>query len=157
MSEYNLEFAKAMAESSGLILKSESMINEGHRAALYTALVACEIALKYALAEAGVSVPKTHDLSTLIDLLSNCTVEEEISVGVIKRVSASRVRSVSASADYNNATLGNLLAADEFGASKFPNEIRYGEILKHFPAPIMQQASLQLIAWVKRHVSSIQA
>lgn len=157
MSEYNLEFAEAMADSSGLILRSESLPEEGQRAALYTALVACEIALKYALAEAGVSVPKTHDLSKLIGLVSNCTVEEEVANGSIKRVQASRLRSVSVSANYSDATLGKLLEAEEFGASKFPNEIRYGQTLKHFPASVMQQASLQLIAWIKRYVSSIQA
>lgn len=95
MSEYNLEFAEAMSESSGLILRSDSLPEEGQRAALYTALVACEIALKYALAE--------------------------------------------------------------FGAAKFPNEIRYGHTLKHFPASVMQQASLQLISWVRRHAPSIQS
>src|SRR6056297_3485300 len=100
MSEYNLEFAEAMAESSGLILRSVSLPEEGQRAALYTALVACEIALKYALAQAGISVPKTHDLSKLIGLVSNCSVEEEITTGVIKRVPASRILGVPASKDY---------------------------------------------------------
>lgn len=157
MSEYNLEFAEAMAESSGLILRSDSLPAEGQRAALYTALVACEIALKYALAQAGVSVPKTHDLSKLIGLVSDCSVEEEITKGVIKRVPASRIRGVHASKDYGDATLGKLLEAEEFGASKFPNEIRYGHTLKHFPASVVQQASVQLISWVRRHAPSIQA
>lgn len=44
--EYNLEFAEAMAESSALILRSDTLPREAQRAALYSALVACEIALK---------------------------------------------------------------------------------------------------------------
>lgn len=157
MGEYNLEFAEAMAEASGLILRSDSLPEEGQRAALYAALVACEIALKYALSEAGITVPKTHDLSKLMRLVSDCSVEEEVSNGVIKRVPASRIRGVSASDNHSDATLGKLLEAEGFGASKFPNEIRYGHTLKHFPASVMQQASLQLISWVKRYVPSIKA
>lgn len=157
MSEYNLEFAEAMAESSGLILRSDSLPEEGQRAALYTALVACEIALKYALAQAGVLVPKTHDLSKLMGLVSDCSVEDEITKGVIKRVPASRIRGVSVSDNYRDATLGKLLEAEEFGASKFPNEIRYGHTLEHFPASVMQQASIQLISWIRHHAPSIQA
>ncbi|WP_083916895.1 HEPN domain-containing protein [Thioalkalivibrio sp. ALJ24] len=157
MGEYNLEFAEAMAEASNLILHSESLHEEGQRAALYTALVACEIALKYALSEAGVTVPKTHDLSKLMGLVSDCSIEDVDSNGAIKRVPASRIRGVSASDNYSDATLGNLLEAEEFGASKFPNEIRYGRTLEHFPASVMQQASLKLIAWVKCYAPSIQA
>lgn len=157
MSEYNLEFSEAMAESSGLILRSDSLPEEGQRTALYTALVACEMALKYALTHAGVSVPKTHDLSKLIGLVSNCSVEQEITKGVIKRVPASRIRGVLASDEYSDAILGKLLEAEEYGASKFPNEIRYGHALKHFPASVMQQASIQLISWVQSHAPSIQA
>lgn len=157
MREYNLEFAEAMAESSGLILRSESLPEEGQRASLYAALVACEVALKYALAEAGISVPKTHDLAKLIGLVSNCSVEVQDSNGRIKRVPASRLRSISASFDYSDATLGKLLEAERFGASKFPNEIRYGHTLRHFPASVIQQASIQLISWVKHYAPSIQA
>lgn len=157
MSEYNLEFAEAMAESSGLILRSKALPEEAQRAALYTALVACEITLKYVLSEAGVAIPKTHDLAKLLGLVSNCTVENEVSKGVVKRVPASSIRGVAATNDYSNATLGNLLEAEDFGVSKFPNEIRYGHTLKHFPESVMQQASTQLISWVKRYAPSIQA
>ncbi|GAB2719427.1 HEPN domain-containing protein [Halomonas garicola] len=157
MSEYNLEFAEAMAESSALILRSDSLPEEAQRAALYTALVACEIALKYVLSEAGVSVPKTHDLSRLIGLVSNCSIEREISTGVIRRIPASCIRGIKAADEYSDATLGKLLEAEEFGASKFPNEIRYGHTLTHFPASVMQRASVRLISWVKTYVLSVQA
>lgn len=157
MSEYNLEFAEAMAESSALILQCNYLYEESQRAALYTALVACEIALKYVLSEAGVAVPKNHDLSKLVSLLSNCSVEQDVSKNVIKRVPASRIRGIVVDDNYSDATLGKLLEAEKFGASKFPNEIRYGQTLKHFPASVMQQASVRLIAWVKISASSIQA
>jgi len=155
--EYNLEFAEAMAESSALILRSEVLPEEAQRAALYTALVACEIALKYVLSEAGVFVPKTHDLSNLIGLVSSCSIEKEISRDGIRRVPASCIRGVTVNHDYSDASLGRLLEAEEYGASKFPNEIRYGHALKHFPASVMQQASEKLISWVKNYAPSIQA
>lgn len=113
--------------------------------------------MKHVLSKAGVSVPKTHDIAKLVELVSNCTVENEVSTGVAKLVPASRIRGIAVTDDYSNATLGNLFEAEDFGASKFPNEIRYGHTLKHFPASVMQQASVQLISWVKRYASSIQA
>lgn len=108
-------------------------------------------------AEAGVSVPRTHDLSRLIGLVSNCIDEEEVSKGLIRRALASRLRDVTASDDYIDAALDQLFEAKEADASKFPSEIRYGHTLEHSPVSIMKQASLQLSSRVKRYASSIQA
>lgn len=155
MSEYNLEFSEAMSESSRLILDANPLLQEAPRASLYMALVSCEISLKYILDKAGSDVPKTHNLSSLLKLVSECTIDDEITAGVTKQVSAGRIRSVQVCRNYNNATLGNLLESEAFGASKFPNKIRYGEILSHFPANVMQKASMKLISWVKRYEDSI--
>ena len=76
------------------------------RRLFYVSLVSCEISLKYVLAKAGVPVPKNHNVAGLIDLISKCTVETEIPIGCIRRVSASRIRSVVVDEGYNNATLG---------------------------------------------------
>lgn len=157
MSEYSLDFSEAMSKSSKLVISCDTMPEEAQRASLYMSLVSCEISLKYIVAKAKVRVPKTHDLSKLVDLVSACTVEDEITMGTIMRVPASRIRSVVACEKYVNATLGNLLESELIGASKFPNEIRYGHVLKHFPAEVMQKASMRLLTWVKRYENSIQS
>lgn len=157
MSEYNLEFSEAMSKASKLILSSDSIVDESQRAALYTALVSIEVSLKYILDKAAIKVPRTHDLKKLMDLVSKCTVEDEVTTGMPKRVPAARLRSVNVDTNFSNATLGNLLEAESVGASVFPNEIRYGALLKHFPAAVMQKASESLLLWVRRYESTIKA
>ena len=51
----------------------------------------------------------------------------------------------------------NLLGAENVGASKFPNEIRYDHTLKHFSAILMQKANVELISWVRHYEQSIRA
>ncbi|MGR3174844.1 MAG: hypothetical protein ACUZ8N_09625 [Candidatus Scalindua sp.] len=38
----------------------------------------------------------------------------------------------------------------------FPNEIRYGEILKHFPVSVMAKLSRKIVTWVQLHWDDIQ-
>lgn len=158
--EFNIDFAQQMSDASKIILENNTIQNEADRAAIYTSLVACEIALKVALEYAGkplTGIPKTHDVSKLLGLLCSCTVLAEVTQGKLTRVPASRVRGEVADRNYNNATIGNLLEAEKYGASKFPNEIRYGDTLKHYPAKVIQKLSSKLIAWVKLHADNIQA
>lgn len=155
MSEYNLDFAEAMARSSGLVLENSSIPEEAQRASLYMALVSMEVSLKYLLSKASISAPKTHDLEKLLMLVSKCTVEDEIAMGTYKRVPASRIQTVTACEKYSNATLGHLLRTADLGVSRFPNEVRYGHTLKHFPASVMQKASMQLLSWVRRYEHTI--
>lgn len=58
MPEYNLDFAKHMSKASLYILENDSHSEGAKRAALYTALVSCEISLKAALELAGHPIKK---------------------------------------------------------------------------------------------------
>ncbi|KHE92133.1 MAG: hypothetical protein K8F52_01815 [Candidatus Scalindua rubra] len=161
MSEYRIGFAQKLSETS------ESMIEEGlnsedaQRAVLYISCVSCEIALKAALEKAGKTVPdirrKSHNLSSLLKEVCSCTVLCEVTKNKLNRVRATDIRGVVVDSNFANATVGQLLEAEENGASKFPNEIRYGEVLKHFPAPVMSKLSIIVVAWVRLHWSDIQA
>lgn len=161
MAEYSIEFAQEMAKASNGIVSAGLGSEDAQRAALYVGLVACEIAIKSALEKAGkpISDIKTngHNLSKLLDDLSSCTVLAEISAGVLTRVPATRVRSIVVDSNYADATVGKLLQAEQFGASKFPNEIRYGDTLKHFPASVIARLSEKVVAWVKLHLDDLQA
>jgi hypothetical protein len=122
------------------------------------ALVACEIALKSVLESAGVeleSIPKTHNLSKLLKMVSKRKVLVDIGNKNFQEVSASRLRGVVVDANYANATVGNLMQAEQNGASVFPNEIRYGAILKHYPALTVCNLGIALVDWVKEHQLSI--
>ena len=66
-------------------------------------------------------------------------------------------RRVLVDCNYANATIGHLLDAEQNGASKFPNEIRYGQALMHFPVSVMAKLSNKTVAWVQLHWDDIQA
>ncbi len=161
MSEYKIGFAEKLSETS------ENMVVEGldsedaQRAVLYISLVSCEIALKAALEKSGKPVSdirkKSHNLSSLLIEVCSCTVLREITQNKTSRVNATCIRGVVVDSNYANATIGHLLEAEKIGASKFPNEIRYGEILKHFPALVMAKLSKKIVAWVQLHWDDIQA
>lgn len=161
MSQYSLGFAQQMSDASRTIVSVGLDAQDAQRAALYTALVSCEIAMKAALEKAGVPAAnirkRNHRLSELLRDLSSCTVLEEITPDTIKRVPASRVRSIVVDNQYADATIGNLLQAEKYGASKFPDEIRYGETLKYFSAEVVAKLSEKLVAWVRLHFDDIQA
>jgi hypothetical protein len=161
MAEYSIEFAQEMSKASNGIVAAGLESEDANRAAIYVGLVACEIALKSALEKAGKPVrgisAMRHDLSKLLDELGTCTVLAEISAGQLTRVSATRIRSVVVDGKYADATIGKLLEAEQFGASKFPNDIRYGDTLKHFPASVIARLSEKVVAWVKLHIDDLQA
>ena len=167
MNEYDLDFAEAMSKASGLILQSKPVIEHAERVSLYITLVACELSLKHLIEKARVTVPHTHDMGKLLDLVSECTVEVEgIGVnGEAMRVPAVRIRGESVPTnDYNDVellALGRLLdpanEQDEDGnpTSRFPNEIRYGSKVVHFDASVMQRASMVLVEWARQYAPSI--
>lgn len=159
MPEYSLDFAYQMAQASKNILENDPESLASKQASLYTSLVACEIGLKYALEKAGHQVKeikkKQHDLSSLLNMVANCSVIRNLTEnGDPRRVPASCIRSQGVEGEM---TLGKLLGAESVGASKFPNEIRYGDSVKHYPVQLMSKLSLVLLAWVTLHENDIQA
>ena len=161
MAEYSIDFAQEMSKASNAIVAAGLGSEDAQRAALYIGLVSCEMAIKAALEKAGKPPSEIkangHSLYKLLDDLGSCTVLAEISPGTPARVPASRIRSVVVDSNYADATIGNLLEAERFGALKFPNEIRYGDVLQHFPASIIARLSEKVVAWVKLHIDDIQA
>ena len=160
MSEYSIEFAQQMAIAGNVLLEASAQSTDRDRAALYISLVACEVALKAALELAGKSIQdirkKSHNLSSLLDMVASCKVIEEISPGNLDQVPATRIRGVVVDPNFSNATIGNLLSGESIGASKFPNEVRYGDVLEHYPVEVMVEAANKLVAWVKMHRNDIQ-
>ncbi len=155
MATYSIGFAREMSKASVLIVSAGLDSKDARRATLYIALVACELALKAALEKAGIEPSELkdrgHNLSQLLSLLSHCT----ISGFNGRRVNASRIRSIVVDSAYGDATIGHLLEAEKYGASQFPNQIRYGDILKHFPAPTISCLSEKVVDWVNLHYDDI--
>lgn len=158
MPEYNIDFAFQMAHASKNILENDSESEGAKRAALYTSLVACEIGLKVALENAGHKIKdimkKRHNLSELLKMVSSCTVIRNMTEeGNPRRVLATCIRGKTVT---EGTTVGELLEAEEAGASVFPNEIRYGDVVKHYDVSVMSRLSFVVLSWVTLHSSDIE-
>ena len=68
---------------------------------------------------------------------------------------ATLLRSVTVDDRFSNATVGTLLQAEDAGASTYPNQIRYGDLLKHYPTDIVAKLAHSVCEWVGKHWDSI--
>ena len=130
MTEYSLEFSEQLAETA------ESLVTKGlknyatRQTVLYLCLLSAEISLKALLEKAGKPTgqiqTRSHNLSLLLLDLSECEIYKEIAPGVSHWVSAVELRGQTVDPAFGNGTIGALLEGEKYGASKYPNRIRYG-------------------------------
>jgi HEPN domain-containing protein len=151
MPEYNLGFSEKLIDAARLVVDEGLDSVDAKRTVLYISSLSCEITLKALLEKAGQSVKKIkahgHDLSELLKEIGECEVQEEIVNGSLSWVRATSLRGVTVDERYGNATVGTLLTAEEHGASKYPNQMRYSDYLDHYPPELMFQAANALLSW----------
>jgi hypothetical protein len=153
MPQYDIRFAEKLADTARLVIAAENETREAAQTVLYLSLLSCEIALKAILEKAGMPVPairrRSHGLAELLKDIGSCEVKVEVAPGMFRFCSGNRLRAITVDSAYSNATIGNVLEAEYAGASKFPNGIRYGEVLYHYhPLLVLNTASL-LVGWGK--------
>lgn len=133
---------------------------EARRAVLYLSLLATEVAIKAMLEKAGEPPSRirrrSHDLSGLLKDLGKCRIEVEAYAGANLQVSASRIRAIHVQAPNGQITVGKILEAEAAGASRYPNQVRYGPLLRHYPAEVVAAMSSQIVAFAERHWSTLQ-
>jgi hypothetical protein len=69
------------------------------------------------------------------------------------QVAASRLRARKIGDPADNFTVGRILDAEALGASRYPNEIRYGPLLRHFSPSAVSAMSGEVIRFAKEHWS----
>ena len=155
MSEYSIGFSEKLTKAAQIVTDDGLDSVDAQRAVLYLSLLSCEITLKALLEGAGMSVAEiaksSHDFRKLLALFGRCEVEVDIANGNLRWVPAVRIRAVTVDPTYGNATVGSLLEAENCGASQYPNQIRYGDSLKHYPPGVMLATAGSLLAWAKQH------
>jgi hypothetical protein len=150
MAQYSIEFSNKLIDSAqGIVDRGENSEDAG-RAILYLSLLSCEIILKALLEKAGMPVDEikeaSHDLSKLLSELGRCQVEEEISSQLMGWVPATQIHGKTIIPE-TTFTVGVLLEGQSQEASKYPNEIRYGERTYHFPPVAALMGSKILLDW----------
>lgn len=156
--EYSLEFGKRLIEAAKSFVITEETDDEAGRAVLYLSLLSCEITLKALLEKAGFTIgelkSRSHDLKGLLTDICFCELAGS-GIGNSKPFSASRLLSQEVIKNTGNGTVGALLEAETLGASKYPNDIRYGDLIKHFPPLVMLECATVVSRWAEQNINLI--
>lgn len=160
MSEFSLGFSQNLIDAAEMLKANGLSDIEAQRTVLYLSQLSIEISLKSILEEAGITVNRLKNLShshkkLLNELETKCEVEIEVTPGNNRWISCSRLRAVTVDSRFSNATVGILLQAEATGASIYPNQIRYGSTLKHFPADVILEVAKKILKWVNEHITKI--
>lgn len=146
--EYSLEFAKRLIESADVLFHGSAEKDDAGRAILYLSCLSCEISLKALLESSWYSASelknRSHKLDKLLNDIGSCTIE-----GTNQR--ATTIRSKTVVPDTANGTVGTLLESSLSGGSVYPNEIRYGEVVKHYPPEVMLNCAKIVNNWCNEH------
>jgi hypothetical protein len=150
MPEYNISFAEKLMEAANLVVTHGCDDSESRRVVLYLSLLSTEISLKAMLEKAGRKpVKRSHNLADLLNELGLCEVEVKIN-GTRKFVPATRLRACVLSEGEAEITVGKLINECK-NASQYPNEIRYGDNVKHFPPTVVAQMACVVAAFARKH------
>ena len=156
--EYRIEFGERLIEAAESFASQPNPSDEVGRTVLYLSLLSCEITLKALLEKAGFSVKelkkRSHDLSGLVKDICNCKLTGT-GIGNTKPFPASRLLAQQVVPDTSNGTVGTLLNAESIGSSKYPNKIRYGELIIHFQPHDMLSCARVISRWAKEYMNCI--
>lgn len=149
---FSFEFAKRLIESAESVFHYGADKDEAGRTILYLSCLSCEISLKALLERSGYSSKElktlSHNLSALLAEVGSCIVS---STGR----KASRLRSKMVVLGTANGTVGALLDSELSGGSAYPIEIRYGEVVRHYPPESMLSCAKAVNVWCAEHSGSL--
>ena len=130
MPEYDITFAKKLSDTATLVASQGLDGLDAKRTVLYLSLLATELTMKAMLEKAGEPIAKirkrSHDLQGLARDLGKCSVNVELAPGTTRPVPAIRFRAIEVEASGGRVTIGTILDAEAQGASRYPNQVRYG-------------------------------
>ncbi len=156
--EYSLEFSQRLIDAARSFVDGGNVDAESGRAVLYLSLLSCEISLKAILEKAGYTIKelkkRSHDLSGLIKDLCLCDL---LGTGIYgsKPHTGAMLLSIVVDQNIGNGTVGALLRTEEQGVSKYPNEIRYGELIRHFPPLLILNCASVVCEWCRENIPKI--
>lgn len=155
MTTYDIDFGKELADTAKSITANGINNPAAKRVVIYLGLLSAEISLKAMLEQAGVSVSKIrrsrHHLSDLLDDLGKCKVSVDIVPGVPRCVPAARLRAVVIKHGRFEITVGKVIESEHDGASKYPDAVRYGNQLCHYPANVVADMACAVSCFAREH------
>lgn len=159
MPEYDIAFGKKLAETARMVAAENCDTLDAKRTVLYLGLLSAEITLKAMLEHAGKPIldirARSHRLADLLSDLDQCEVEIEIFPGTRHYQSASRLRSCPIEIGPEQTTVGKVIDAENIGASIYPNQIRYGDTLRHFSIEVVVPMASSILKFANEHWNSL--
>jgi len=159
MPKFNMGFSEKLISAAQFVANDDLDSVDAKRTVLYLSSLASEITLKALLEKAGKSIKEIrsrgHCLSNLLDDLGKCEIQAQVTAGSLRWVPASRLRFVTVDKSFSDAMVGKLLTGEERGASKYPNEVRYGEHVKGYNPEHMLAAARVVLDWAREHWNEI--
>lgn len=160
MPEYSLDFAKSLRKAAGLLIYDQSSaLKDDRRACAYLCLLSTEIALKSLLERAGYAPSEirrhSHNLKSLLRQICFCEINVEIAPSRFRYVRASEICPLPIEHNRARSTFGKVVDAEDKGASKYPNEVRYGDSFKHYHHEVLYQMSSHAIDFSSKHWDTI--
>lgn len=150
-----MNFAAKLAAVADQVDEKDPWADDARRVTLYLSRLSAELTLKALLERAGMPVARirtrSHDLRGLLKDLGECEVEVQVTPGEKRWVSASRARAVSIDLGFVKISIGTLIDAEDQGASRYPNEIRYGEQVVDFEPNFLSSMAILLSDWAREH------
>ena len=154
-----MSFSKQLLETASMLARYDFSPLEAKRIVLYLSLFSCEITMKALLEKVEKPIKeimsRSHRLSKLLEDIGECEIYKEITPYRTGWVRATEIRSITIDDLFSNATVGTLLTAEEKGASVYPNQIRYGDKLIHYPLDVMLEVAKAIYAWTQKYWDKI--
>jgi hypothetical protein len=161
MPKYDIAFGEKLAEVAQLVVAEGLTDLEAKRTVLYLSLLSSEISLKSMLEQSGKPVQdirkRSHRLAELLADLGQCDIEVEVVAGNYQRVPASRLRACSIQHQDTSTTVGAVIDAESQGASAYPNQIRYGDLLQHYPPEVVAEMASKVAEFARKYWHSLRA
>ena len=158
MPQYDINFAKNLAEVSIALVKQGLDTPDARRTVIYLSRLSMELSLKALLELAGKSIleikNRWHDLQALLADVESYEFEMGVADG--QWHSGAEIRRLNVPYNIHQIDMGTIIEAEKHGASKFPNEIRYGDNVQDVAPEILAPASLMLASWVHRCTGNVQ-
>jgi hypothetical protein len=157
MPQYDIEFAQKLAHIANLVVTDGTESIDAQRTVLYLSLLSTEIALKSMLEKAGTPVSKirrrSHNLADLLTDLGRCKLRGQVEGQ--KAASASSLRGCTLHQGEALVSVGTVIDAEHDGASQYPNEVRYGDRLRHYSPAVVAQMASRVVAFAHEHWSNL--
>lgn len=158
MAAYNMGLSMKLVSAAEAVLQDSDGDFDSSQAVSYLSLLACEIAMKALLEQAGFPPntirKRSHNLSLLLKDFCDCEVPVVVTQEKTHWGRATGIRSKLVQSG-TLGTVGQVLDGKSGGVSEYPNQIRYGTQYSHFAPEVLLETAKQVIAWGRKIWDSI--